>query len=78
MSVTVSVSHLVRSSLCVPQLDVFFVFDSVQIFMKTVQQKRQKLLAVVLLVTEELRCKVTYFCLDTDTHTKTQTHTHDS
>lgn len=55
--------HLVRSSFCIPQLDVLFVLDSVEVLVQAVQQERQQLLAVVLLVAQELRGKVAHLGL---------------
>ena len=67
-------AHLVRSSVGVTQLDVLFVFDSVQVFVQSVQQEGQQLLTVMLLVTQELRCKVTHLRLQTHTNHDMQQH----
>lgn len=55
--------HLVRSSISIPQLDVLFVLDSVEVLVQAVQQEGQQLLAVVLLVAQELRGKVAHLGL---------------
>lgn len=55
--------HLVWSSISIPQLDVLFVLDSVEVLVQAVQQEGQQLLAVVLLVAQELRGKVAHLGL---------------
>lgn len=55
--------HLVGSSVGIPQLDVLLVLDSVEVLVQAVQQERQQLLAVVLLVAQELRGKVAHLGL---------------
>lgn len=56
-------AHLVLTPIGVPQLDVLFVFDSVQVFVQPVQQEGQQLLTVVLLVAQKLRSKVAHLRL---------------
>lgn len=59
--------HLVRSPVSVPQLDVLLVLDAVQVLVQAVQQEGEQLLAVVLLVAEKLRRKVSHLCLQRQT-----------
>lgn len=59
-------THLVLTPISVPQLDVLFVFDSVQVFVQPVQQEGQQLLTVVLLVAQKLRRKVAHLRLHTN------------
>lgn len=59
-------AHLVLTPIGVPQLDVLFVFDSVQVFVQPVQQEGQQLLTVVLLVAQKLRRKVAHLRLHTN------------
>lgn len=59
-------AHMVRSPVCIPEFDVFFVFDPVQVLVQAVQQEGQQLLTVVLLVTQELRCEVADLRLRTE------------
>lgn len=66
VSVCSGASHLVLSPVGVPQLDVLFVFDSVQVFVQPVQQEGQQLLTVVLLVAQKLRRKVAHLRLHTN------------
>lgn len=49
--------YLVWTALGVPQGKIRFLLDTVQVFMKPVQQKGQQLLGVLLLVAGELRGK---------------------
>lgn len=46
--------HLVRSAVCISQLNILLSFHPVEVFMKTVKQEGQKFLRIVLLVTQEL------------------------
>lgn len=62
-------AHLVRASFGVPQFDVLFVLDPVQVFVQPVQQEGEQLLTVVLLVAQELGGKVAHLGLHTHTHT---------
>lgn len=62
-------ADLVWPAPSVPQLDVLLVLDAVQVLVEPVQQEGQKLLAVMLLVAQELRRKVAHFGLHTHTRT---------
>lgn len=61
----VSSQDLVWSTVCILELNVLFVLDAVQVLVQAVQQEGQKLLGVVLLVTQELGRKMAHLSLCT-------------
>lgn len=60
--------YLVRSAVCVLELNVLFVLDAVQVLVQAVQQEGQELLGVVLLVTQKLGRKMAHLSLRTQIH----------
>lgn len=56
--------YLVWTALRVPQGQIRLLLDTVQVFVKPIQQESQQLLGVLLLVAGKLRGKASNLCLE--------------